>query len=201
MRIDREAWFFVIALALVSAVSAWLLPWLAPIPLILAAFTVWFFRDPERRSPSSSSLVLGPADGKVIVAGPERISVFMNVFNVHVCRAPCAGQVRSVEHHRGRFLAAFRDDAPEENERTVVVIETVHGPVSFVLVAGLVARRIVCRVRPGQRISAGERIGLIRFGSRVDLEVPPGTRCAVSIGDRCVAGVTVIARWDAEGQG
>ncbi len=192
MKLDRDAWPFLGALAAATAAAAWWSPWAALVPAALLAFVAQFFRDPERRPPDRPGALLCPADGRVIAAGPDRISVFMNVFDVHVCRSPCAGRVVSVEHRSGSFVSAFRDAASEHNERTEIVVEGEGGRVRFVLVAGLVARRIVCRVSPGVGVSAGERVGLIRFGSRVDLDVPPGAAPLVRVGDRVVAGETVL---------
>jgi len=194
MRIARESAPFLLIFGLASLAAAWLHPAVAVPPVLLLLFTVWFFRDPERTTPDEAGALISPADGKIIVVGPERISIFLNVFNVHVCRTPQAGEVRDVQHVSGRFLAAFKDDASEHNERTAIVVADGTRTVRFVLVAGLVARRIVCKVRPGQRLGAGERIGLIRFGSRVDVDLPPGVRPAVALGQRVVAGETVIAR-------
>ncbi len=195
MRLDRDALPFAGAWVVIAAVAAFLEPWAAVAPVLLLAFTLWFFRDPERRPPAEAGAILSPADGRIIVAGPRRISVFMNVFDVHVCRAPLAGRVVSVRHVRGRFVAAFADAASEQNERTEIDVDPGDGvPLRLTLVAGLIARRIVCRVEPGRVLTAGDRIGLIRFGSRVDLYLPQGAASAVRIGERVVAGETVIAR-------
>jgi len=195
MRIDPAAWPFVGVLAAAGALAAWLWPWgTVPIVLLLA-FTLNFFRDPERTTPSDPAAIISPADGKIIRADPTRVSVFMNVFDVHVCRAPVAGRISAVRHVDGDFLAAFKDEASDHNERTTIVIErTGAPPVAFTLVAGLVARRIVCRTRAEAAVAAGERVGLIRFGSRVDVDLPAGSRVAVAIGDRVVAGASVLAR-------
>jgi phosphatidylserine decarboxylase len=195
MSLAREAWPLLAMPALLLALSLWLLPaWVALLPAALLLFVAWFFRDPRRSTPADADALIAPADGRIIRAGPDRISIFMNVFNVHVCRTPVAGTVTGVSHTPGRFLAAFKDDAPEHNERTEVRVEDADGTVRFVLIAGLVARRIVCKVAPGQKLRAGERVGLIRFGSRVDIDVPEGGTVRVAIGDRVVAGETVIAR-------
>jgi phosphatidylserine decarboxylase len=194
MTIDRAAWPFVAIEAVVGAVAAVWSPWTA-IPLALAAaFTLWFFRDPERVPPSEVGTLVAPADGRILTAGPDRISVFMNVFSVHVVRTPVAGSVREIRHTSGRFVAAFRDDAPEHNERAAITMARGGLEVRFTLIAGLIARRIVCRVSAGQHLRMGERVGLIRFGSRVDVELPPGSLAAVGVGDRVRAGETVIAR-------
>jgi phosphatidylserine decarboxylase len=201
MRIAREAWPFAAPLIAAAVAGGFLLH-----PLVFAAFlppilfTLWFFRDPERTPPTSSGVLVCPADGRIIRAGPGAVSVFMNVFNVHVCRSPVAGTVDGVEHFSGRFLAAFKDSASEQNERMSIGIAAGGGRVRFVLVAGLVARRIVCKVERGRRLAAGERVGLIRFGSRVDVDLPPGSRILVTMGEKVVAGETVLAQlpesWD-----
>jgi phosphatidylserine decarboxylase len=194
MKIAVESWPIVLSIAGVALVGgAFLHPWVAIACAPLLLFTLWFFRDPERRPPPGDDALLAPADGRVIRCGPDRLSIFMNVLDVHVCRSPLAGAVAEVERHRGRFVAAYRDDAAEHNERVSIVVAAPGRRVRFTLVAGLIARRIVCRVRPGQQLAAGERIGLIRFGSRVDVDLPPGTRVAVGRGDRVVAGVTALA--------
>ncbi len=195
MKIARESLPFVLMLLGVAlAGGIWLHPLAAVACLPLLGFVLWFFRDPERSTPTQPGLLVSPADGRVIKAGPGAISVFMNVFNVHVCRAPAGGTVEAVEHRDGRFLAAFKDRASEENERVSIVIASAGGRLRFTLVAGLVARRIVCKVRPGQRVRGGQRVGLIRFGSRVDVDLPDRAEVAVRLGQRVVAGETIIAR-------
>jgi len=194
MSIAKESLPFVLgigALALVGGVGLHPAVAVACLPPLL--FTLWFFRDPERSTPQDADTLFAPADGKIIVAGPEKLSIFMNVFNVHVCRTPLAGRVERIEHHRGRFLAAYKDAASEHNERVSIVVSDGSRRIRFTLVAGLVAKRIVCKVSEGQSLVAGERIGLIRFGSRVDVDLPEGARPAVSRGQRVVAGETPIA--------
>ena len=195
MKIDPAGWPFVTGLALVAiAVAIWSW-WLAALPLALLVFTLNFFRDPERDVPGDPALVLSPACGRIIRADASRVSIFMNVFDVHVCRSPVAGRVVSVEATRGRFVSAYRDAASEHNERVVIVIAPPAGPpVRVTLVAGLIARRIVCRVAAGRTLSAGERIGIIRFGSRVDVDLPPGASVSVSLRQRVVSGETPLAR-------
>lgn len=195
MTLDRAGWPFVLALAGLTLAVYPFAPPAAALGVLLLVFTLNFFRDPERRTPDAENAVISPADGRVIKASEGRISIFMNVFDVHVCRAPVAGRVTSVAHEPGRFLAAMKDEASEQNERTTVVVQPDDGaPVKFVLVAGLIARRIVCRVAAGDTLRAGERVGIIRFGSRVDLDLPCGTVPSVRIGDRVVAGESVVAR-------
>jgi len=173
----------------------------------LAIWTALFFRDPPRVTPLREGLVVSPADGRIsqisLAVPPReldlsetpllRVSVFMNVFNVHVNRAPVAGRIARVAYKPGIFLNADLDKASEDNERNGLVFTTPHGPIGCVQIAGLIARRIVCFVREGEEIGAGERFGLIRFGSRVDIYLPVGTRVQVSEGQIMTAGETVIA--------
>ncbi len=195
MRIARESLPFVLTLIGATLFGGVLLhPLVAVACLPLLGFVLWFFRDPERSTLREPGLLVSPADGRVIQAGPESISVFMNVFDVHVCRAPSGGTVEAVDHRRGRFLAAFKDLASEENERVSIVIANGAERLRVTLVAGLIARRIVCKVQPGQPIEGGQRVGLIQFGSRVDVALPGSAEVAVSLGQRVVAGETVIAR-------
>lgn len=195
MTLDRAGWPFVLGLGGVTVAVWWFAPLLAVVGVVLLVFTLNFFRDPERNAPDHHGVLVSPADGKVIRADTGRVSIFMNVFNVHVCRSPVAGRVTSVDHVPGRFLAAMKAEASDHNERTAIVVQPPVGePVRFVLVAGLIARRIVCRVSEGRELFAGERVGIIRFGSRVDLDLPAGTMTAVRVGDRVVAGETVVAR-------
>ncbi len=194
MKISPHAWpFAAFALVAALALGAWI-HWVAALPAVaFLLFTLWFFRDPERDVPQEAGLLVSPADGRIIRARPDRISIFMNVFNVHVCRAPAAGTVRSVSHHPGRFLAAWRDEATEQNERVVVDLDVEDGRLRFTLVAGLVARRILCSLEPGQVLARGERIGLIRFGSRVDVDLPDGWVPGVKLRQRTTSGETPIA--------
>jgi phosphatidylserine decarboxylase len=195
MTFDRAGWPFIAGLGAATLALAVFAPWWAAASGLLLAFTLNFFRDPERRTPGDPDALFAPADGRVIRADAKRVSIFMNVFNVHVCRTPVTGQVASVSHERGRFLAAMKDEASEHNERTTIVVRTPGGTaVGFTLVAGLVARRIVCRVAAGRELRAGERVGIIRFGSRVDVDLPEGATPAVGIGAHVTAGETVIAR-------
>ncbi len=174
---------------------------------IITAWTAYFFRDPPRVSPQDANLVLSPADGTVSSIGnavpPEelglgtdplpRVSVFMTVFNCHVNRAPVAGRVGRVAYKPGKFVNAELDKASEDNERNSVVIETQHGPVGVVQIAGLVARRILCWTSEGEDLVAGQRFGMIRFGSRLDVYLPPSAAITVSEGQTAIAGETTIA--------
>jgi phosphatidylserine decarboxylase len=195
MRVARESLPFVVILGLITLATGLLAPpALALVPLVALLFTLWFFRDPERVPPDDPRALVSPADGKVIVASDEGISVFMNIFDVHVCRTPAAGRVESIDHRSGSFLAAWKDEASEQNERALLVVTERERELAVTLVAGLVARRIVLRVTAGQRLQRGQRIGLIRFGSRVDVRFPAGTRAEVRVGDRVRAGESVLGR-------
>jgi len=199
--LDKEALPFVAVEAALAFVLGFWWPWAVAVVGALLVFTLCFFRDPERSVPVEAGAILAPADGKIITADPDKISIFMNVFDVHVCRAPISGRVLSVRHTPGRFLAAFKDQASDQNERTEIVLESGSAKLRFTLVAGLLARRIVCRVEAGQLLQIGQRVGLIRFGSRVDVALPPRSRVAVSLGKRVVAGETVLARLAGTGPG
>ncbi len=188
--------------ALALAAGGWLASYLAgPVygfPLyILAAFCLYFFRDPERLIPAGA-VAVSPADGKIIAirregSGHTRISVFMNVFDVHVNRAPISGIITSVEYRPGKFLVASREEAASQNEQNSVTIERNGTRVVFTQIAGLIARRIVFRKKPGDAVKAGERIGLIKFGSRVDVFLGPEWHLLVREGERVKAGSSVLA--------
>jgi len=197
----HEGWPFVAAFAAFAA-GFLLLHWrlAAWIALALALFVTWFFRDPERAIPGGEGEIVSPADGRVIVVEPRgdggtKISIFLSIFNVHVNRAPVAGEVIEVRHQPGKFLAAWKSEASAENAMTAVTVRTPGGDVRFVQITGLVARRIVCRLRPGDRVARGERYGLIRFGSRMDIHLPAAAEATVRLGDRVRGGADVIARW------
>jgi len=195
MKIAREGWSPAALIAVLAIAVGLLLHELAAVPLVLLLlFTLWFFRDPERETPDDPLALISPADGRILVATESKISIFMNVFDVHVCRSPAAGRIEEVQHFSGQFLAAYKDSASEHNERASIRLRQGESELTFTLVAGLIARRIVCRLVPGQVLHAGERVGLIRFGSRVDVSPPPGFSPRVRIGDRVTAGETVIAR-------
>ena len=204
--IAREGWPFVggaSALAAVVIVLAGL--WGLPV-LILPAFILYFFRDPERTAPNDPRAIVSPADGKVVEirdlqedrylhAPVRRISIFLSIFNVHITRVPYSGVVRGLHYRPGKFLIAFHEKASEENEQNAVVLETAgSGKLMFVQIAGLIARRIVCRIREGEQALKGERYGLIRFGSRMDVYLPLSYAITVRKGDRVKGGETVIGR-------
>jgi len=172
---------------------------------VLALFVLYFFRNPERTPPTDPRAIVSPADGTVIVAEPVmetplgcealKVSVFMSVFSVHVNRVPFDGKVLDVFYHRGKFFDARDGRASCENERNGVLLETPGGTrIAFVQIAGLIARRIICYARTGDQLKRGERYGLIRFGSRVDIYLPLNTELLVKLGDSAVAGETVLAR-------
>jgi phosphatidylserine decarboxylase len=205
MRLDPAGWPFILILAVVTLAVLFWSPVAALLPAALLVFCVNFFRDPERTTPTEADILVSPADGRIIRADGSRVSIFMNVFNVHVCRAPASGPVASVERTPGRFLAAMKDAASEHNERTTIAIGADASRLRFTLVAGLIARRIVCRVEAGQTVRRGERVGIIRFGSRVDVDLPAGATPLVEVGARVVAGESPVARLaprpPGEGQG
>jgi phosphatidylserine decarboxylase len=202
MRIASDGYRFLVPLAVLSVLSA-LLGWTAAavVLILLFLFVLNFFRDPDRAIPEDTGLIVSPADGKVVHIGPsgsqQRISIFLSVFDVHINRSPVAGTVEKVTHQPGKFKAAFDASASVENEQTLVDVVTDFGHVRVSLIAGLIARRIVTWIAPGQRIERGERIGLIRFGSRVDLFLPAEARLEVKKGDRVLGGQSIIGRWGA----
>jgi phosphatidylserine decarboxylase len=172
--------------------------WLGLLWFLLLVFVLFFFRDPERAYPGSDAggVLLAPADGRVVEIRPEgavqALSIFLSIFDVHVNRAPATGVVESVQYTPGRFQAAFRRGASLENERNAITLSTTLGSVVVIQIAGVLARRIVCTVREGDHVRAGDRIGLIKFGSRVDLVVPASVTWNVDVGSRVKAGVTVV---------
>lgn len=207
--IRREGAPFIAAALVVAVAGLFLWQPLFWIAAIVAAWCAYFFRDPARITPVDPDLVISPADGRVsaivlgtppeeLGLGPEprrRISVFMNVFDCHVNRAPVAGRIERIAYRPGKFINAELDKASEHNERNGLVIDTVHGPVGVVQIAGLVARRILCFVKEGDALSQGERIGMIRFGSRLDVWLPVTTRVICAEGQTAIAGETVLARF------
>jgi phosphatidylserine decarboxylase len=203
--IVREGLLFVIPLGVLTlVVFAAGFTWPSGLLLVLTLFVTWFFRNPERKTPENPSQIISPADGKVIrieeVSGEEqpglsqvKVSIFMNVFNVHVNRIPCAGQILDIRYKPGKFLSANLDKASALNERNTVVIRRDDGrEVTTVQIAGLIARRIVCWMKVGMKVKKGERLGLIRFGSRVELFLPLGSPLLVKVGDKVKAGETPI---------
>lgn len=201
----RDGYFYALGLGVV-AVAVWLLTHsclLVALPLLLAAFFLWFFRDPERRIPSGSGVIVSPADGVVTdaewietVSGSRlRLSIFLNVFNVHVNRSPVSGTVRLVEFRKGQFLNAMNAESVLNNEQTLIVVDADGYEVSFKQIAGLLARRIVCNLKAGDRVERGQRIGLIKFGSRVDVLLPAEVNLMVKKGMRVRGGSTILAEF------
>lgn len=198
--------FIYIAAGIVLTLAAFI--WLSKILSLLLGmaviFIIWFFRDPRRQAPGGDDLILSPADGTVLSIAPcsgdpdigsgNVVSIFMSVFNVHVNRCPVSGVVRTVRHISGNFLAAFKKEAPDANERNIVVFEGKKGMVKCIQIAGLIARRIVCRLKVGEEITSGQRYGMIKFGSRVDMYIPSSYELAVNPGDRVKGALTIIAR-------
>jgi len=202
--IAREGWPFLAGIVLIALLlSFW--SWQAALPCwLLALFVLQFFRDPARIAPDGEHNVLSPADGRIVAIEDAhdayadraalKISVFMNVFNVHSNRIPVCGTVQTVEYFPGKFFNAALDKASLQNERNAVVLRASTGhTVTAVQVAGLIARRILCHVKPGDAVRFGERYGFIRFGSRVDVYLPPDARPRVAIGDKVSATSTVLA--------
>jgi phosphatidylserine decarboxylase len=202
--IAKEGWPFLAGSAVISLVATYFLCWWSLPFWIIALFVLQFFRDPPREIPQDANAVLSPADGRVVVVGQAldpylnrqalKISVFMNVFNVHSNRSPVDGKIESVWYHPGSFLNAALDKASLENERNALWIKTANGvDVTCVQIAGLVARRILCYVGKGDVLTRGQRYGFIRFGSRVDVYLPLGSKPKVAIGDKVSATETILA--------
>ncbi len=195
----REGYpYILVGLAAAAALALLGVPWGSVLALLFAGLMGWFFRDPERGGPSFPGAVLSPADGRVIEAEagdgkPLRLSIFLSLFDVHVNRSPVPGEVTSTEFRRGSFLPAFRERAPELNSQNAITIRGPQGEVRVVQVAGVLARRIVCWARRGDFLSLGERIGLIKFGSRVELYLPPEAQLRVAPGERVKGGLSVVA--------
>ncbi len=206
--IHRAGWPFVAVFCLVTLVAGYFFQPLFWIGLVLTAWCAYFFRDPPRMTPVREGLVVSPADGRVtwvarakppaeLGLGEDeltRISIFLNVFDVHINRIPIGGRIARLEYHAGKFLNAELDKASEDNERQSVLIELADGrQIGVVQIAGLVARRIVCDLKLDQQVTTGARFGLIRFGSRTDLFLPDGVAPLVAVGQRAVGGETVLA--------
>jgi phosphatidylserine decarboxylase len=200
--VAAEGWPFILppaAAACIMAVMGW--AGAATVFAVVALAFLGFFRDPDRTAPDLPGAVLAPADGRVMVitealdpwVGPAvRVSIFLSPLDVHVNRAPIGGLVKNVEYVAGRFLAAYRPEASEQNERCAVSLDGDRVRVTVTQISGVLARRIVCRVRPGDTVRAGERYGLIRFGSRTDLVLPRGTDLRVQVGDRVRGGESMM---------
>ena len=198
----RDGFFYGLALLVVAGVvwystHYW---WLALVPVFLAVFFLWFFRDPNRKIPTGPGVVVSPGDGKVeeaewieTTAGNRvRVTIFLNVFDVHVNRVPVGGIVTLVEHRAGQFLNAMKAESAVLNEQTMITIDTGTYSVSFKQIAGLLARRIICNLRVGEKVERGQRMGLIKFGSRVDVLLPAETEMRVKAGDRVKGGSSIL---------
>lgn len=202
----KDGWPFVIG-GLIVAATGWILGakasawWYVPAAIggIATLFFVFFFRDPSRTAPNDPGVVVAPADGRIVSVvkrpdGGMQIDTFLSVFNVHVNRAPATGRVISSDYRAGKFFAAMKPEAGEHNERQDIVLKTDIGVIRFAQIAGVLARRIVCRVISGDELTIGDRFGMIRFGSRMNVILPPGFDAAVTVGEKVRAGETIIAR-------
>src|SRR4030042_719308 len=204
LRIVPDGYPFIIVFALITVlVYIFGKPWMAVLPLTITLFMALFFRDPGRTTPGDKGVFISPADGKVILikdvyekdylkSESREISIFMSIFDVHVNRAPCDGTVNLVQHFPGQFLAAHKDAASIKNENTVMFLEGKDGKILVRQVAGLLARRIVCKVTAGDVLRRGERYGMIKFGSRLDVYLPKDAEIKVKLGDKVKAGETVL---------
>jgi phosphatidylserine decarboxylase len=206
MRIDPAGWPFIGGSLILAIAALWFIgAGGALIFVILACFFLFFFRDPDRPITKDTDVVLSPADGRVMIAGApageacppgswQQISIFLSPMDVHVNRMPVGGRVTKVEYHPGRFLPAYRREAGDLNEYTEVTIDHQGQPIVVRQIVGVLARRIVCRVNEGDEVHAGDRFGVMKFGSRMDIFVPAAAQIAVHVNDKVVGGVTVIAR-------
>jgi len=203
----KEGYYFGLP-PLVAGGAAFQLHWYlsAAVLVFLALFVFSFFRDPDRVIPPEPGAVVSPADGRVVVVTEEenagrpgqRLSVFLAIWNVHVNRAPASGTITNLDYRPGKFLAAMRERASLENEQNVFTLSTEAGEMVFKQIAGLIARRVVSWKRPGEPVLRGERIGLVRFGSRVDVWLPKGAEILVKTGEHVKGGSSLIARWPAK---
>ena len=191
---------------LVAGIVCVLVGWKWPggILIFLGLFVFYFFRDPDRTIPNDPAVVVAPADGHIVEIVDEllesvpgkRVTIFLAVWDVHVQRAPLAGSIVKVEYRPGKFLAAFRARASEENEQNVICMDTPRGRLVFKQIAGAIARRVICWKQPGEKVALGERVGLIRFGSRVDLWLPAEAQIVAQRGQKVKGGESILARWN-----
>jgi phosphatidylserine decarboxylase len=193
----KDAYRFIIPNLLFAAASVWLGLYVVTLVfLVLAAFVAYFFRNPSRQIPGGENLVVSPADGKIVMIRslPEgrSISIFLNIFNVHVTRVPISGELEEFEYKRGKFKAAYDNEASRVNEQNILTIRSAYGRVVVKQIAGFVARRVICWKRIGDHLKRGELFGLIRFGSRVDVILPEQVKILVKVGDRVRGGSSVI---------
>ncbi len=204
---DRDGLLFTLPLLAVSILCFYfsqsglylLLAYCGILAFVGAALLAFFFRDPERKTPSDADSVYSPADGRIIEIvdedGRKRISIFLSIFDVHINRIPISGKITRIERKQGKFLAAFKAEASKVNEQSEIEIESDHGTVVVRQIAGILARRVVCRLEIGQQVKAGDRLGLIRFGSRLDIILPPTVETKVSLKQKVKAGITIIGRF------
>ncbi|MEK7741655.1 MAG: phosphatidylserine decarboxylase family protein [Nitrospirota bacterium] len=202
--IAKEGYPYIIIFAATTIVALLLGgKWMVIVPFVITVFMVYFFRDPEREIPEGEGLFVSPADGKIILikdvfekehlkADVKEISIFMSPFNVHVNRTPCDGKIKNIQHNKGKFMAAYKDQASFKNENIEMTLKTKYGDILVRQVAGYVARRAVCRANAGDSLKRGERYGIIKFSSRLDVYLPKNTEIKVKLGDRVKAGETVI---------
>jgi phosphatidylserine decarboxylase len=206
VRLDRAGFPFIGGTAALAIAAALTVGYAGAVPLfLLTAFFTYFFRDPDRQPPANADVVvLSPADGRVLVAGPadpraappgewKQISIFLSPMDVHVNRSPVSGRVTRVDFRRGKYLPAYHKDAAATNERSEVWVDHNGHTVVFRQIVGILARRVVCRVQPGADLKAGERFGIMKFGSRMDVFLPAIATLTVSVGDKVIGGETVIA--------
>ena len=197
-----DGYYYALPLGGAAVLLGWLAgaPWALP-PILLAGFFLWFFRDPERVIPDAAGAVVSPGDGRVTDVSPIlvdggtrlRISIFLSVFDVHVNRSPVAGVIRDIRYQKGKFLNAMNAVSAEQNEQNIVTLDSTGQKVVFKQIAGILARRIVFTKKVGDRVQRGERVGLIKFGSRVDVYLPRRAKIKVKPDDRAVGGETVLA--------
>jgi phosphatidylserine decarboxylase len=205
MRLDPAGFPFILGALALAIISGAAVAWILAIPfLALGAFFVFFFRDPERQAPAEGDVVLSPADGRVLVAGAaiadstppgewQQVSIFLSPMDVHVNRIPVSGRVTRVNYIAGRFLPAYRHDAGSANERSEIWIDHKGQTIVARQIVGMLARRVVCRLQSGAEVHAGDRFGIMKFGSRMDVFVPPTAKIMVKVGDLVRGGETVIA--------
>jgi phosphatidylserine decarboxylase len=191
-----------VVVGLLCLIPGW--KWAAGVLVFLGLFVFYFFRDPEREIPADPGAVVSPADGHVVAILDEaldsqigrRISIFLSIWDVHVQRAPVAGRVGNVIYRPGKFMGAFRAAASNENEQNVIYIHTPQGPLVFKQIAGAIARRVLCWKREGETVALGERVGMIRFGSRVDIWLPMEAQIVVKHGQMVYGGESILAKWN-----
>lgn len=200
----KEAYKFAlppIAIGLLCLIPSW--KWAAGVLIFLGLFVFYFFRDPEREIPSEPGAVVSPADGHVVAIVDEaldsvmgrRISIFLSIWDVHVQRAPVAGKIAKVDYRPGKFLGAYRSSASTLNEQNVIYMDTPQGRLVFKQIAGAIARRVLCWKHEGEMVALGERVGMIRFGSRVDIWLPMEAQVAVKQGQMVYGGASILAKW------